>query len=928
MTDSTNGLTGTLQTVQTGDGDNSPLQMSLTEVNISGSFFINNVPISSSAGTSGTSGTSGVAGSSGTSGTSGLAGSSGTSGTSGVSGSGGTSGTSGSSGSSGTSGGTGSSGTSGTSGGTGSSGTSGTSGVDGSSGTSGTSGGTGSSGTSGTAGTSGTSGVVDYTGIITTGSAASTQSITGSLILSGSANPELNVIGDVIITGSIIMSGSAGVELDIKGDQTNTGSLTVRSGSLLTISNNTTLNSDLYLTNSLGGQSNIIKGWSDNPSAGGAGSNQANYTGSLRITGSNNIVSIPQIRATGVGGGVDQQGYISGSDNTINSNFAGIYLNTGSLLFPKTQNNILSNGSNILMNFTTSSLAGGNPNLINNTLFGGGITINSNSGSVQAVSSNLINGGAITSTQNFVTNVRPTITSNLVNGAGVTLNHISSSISYQTNLNNSLVTVNNHLSSSNITNNAVGVNNSLFLGGQGGNGHSIWVSGSQSSNIARTFNNNLVGGNNNIISSSFVSSSNSNLVSTIIYGNNLAVSASHTTATFGGSAFFGRFNATGSLQESTQDAVFVVGTGTAAGSRRNALHIDNNNNIRMTGSLNVSGSNHQIVGNTIITGSLNSSDRTFVILSGSMRMSNESGSIRIADATNQPQLFFNPTRKVGFFLGQSNMDQTDTQFGITSDSTDNYVMGGNFNSFRSGSNNLMLGVQNILIKSGSNNVILAKGTSYTTGSNNLILGSLQGIDEAQDYFNLQLPQSTQPIMFKSGSAPLTVTGSLDVTGDLTIASGSGTNDLFMYGHKMFNGAQYSSLQTQSGSAAVSQSINYNTTGPEFGVSLVDNTKLTVANAGTYNIQFSAQLLADTGADNVYIWYKKNGTNIAGSASELAIANNDEALMTVNILDTAVANDYYEIAWESVNGDAVLLHQAASGNRPAVPSVITTITQVR
>jgi hypothetical protein len=51
-------------------------------------------------------------------------------------------------------------------------------------------------------------------------------------------------------------------------------------------------------------------------------------------------------------------------------------------------------------------------------------------------------------------------------------------------------------------------------------------------------------------------------------------------------------------------------------------------------------------------------------------------------------------------------------------------------------------------------------------------------------------------------------------------------------------------------------------------------------------------------------------------------------MTVNILDTAVANDYYEIAWESVNGDAVLLHQAASGNRPAVPSVITTITQVR
>jgi hypothetical protein len=766
LENSTTGVTGTLQYLEDGLGNNLPIQMSTGSVNITGSLFINNVPFTGGTiGSSGTSGTSGVAGSSGTSGTSGLAGSSGTSGTSGVSGSGGTSGTSG------TSGGTGSSGTSGTSGGTGSSGTSGTSGVDGSSGTSGTSGGTGSSGTSGTAGTSGTSGVVDYTGIITTGSAASTQSITGSLILSGSANPELNVIGDVIITGSIIMSGSAGVELDIKGDQTNTGSLTVRSGSLLTISNNTTVNSDLYLTNSLGGQSNIIKGWSDNPSAGGAGSNQANYTGSLRITGSNNIVSIPQIRATGVGGGVDQQGYISGSDNTINSNFAGIYLNTGSLLFPKTQNNILSNGSSILMNFTTSSLAGGNPNLINNTLFGGGITINSNSGSVQAVSSNLINGGAITSTQNFVTNVRPTITSNLVNGASVTLNHISSSISYQTNLNNSLVTVNNHVSSSNITNNAVGVNNNLFLGGQGGNGHSIWVSGSQSSNIARTFNNNLVGGNNNIISSSFVSSSNSNLVSTIIYGNNLAVSASHNASTFGGSAFFGRFNATGSNQEDAQSVVFAVGTGTAVGSRRTGFLIDSGSNVYITGSVNVTGSLTSI-GPAVISGSINTSDRTFVIHSGSMRMYNESGSVRIADGTNQAQLFFNPTRKVGFFLGQSNMDQVNTQFGITSDSTDNYVMGGNFNSFRSGSNNLMLGIGTISIKSGSNNIILAKATSYTTGSNNLILGSLQGIDEAQDYFNVQLPGGITPIMFKSGSAPLTVTGSFAVTGNVLFASGS------------------------------------------------------------------------------------------------------------------------------------------------------------
>jgi hypothetical protein len=134
--------------------------------------------------------------------------------------------------------------------------------------------------------------------------------------------------GSVAITGSVNISGS----VSVIGNQINTGSLDVRSGSLDLFSNNTTVNTDLYLTNSLGGQSNIIKGWGDNQLTAGPGSNQANYTGSLRITGSNNMVSMPQIRATGFGSGnADMTGYISGSDNTIMGNFAGIFLNTGSL---------------------------------------------------------------------------------------------------------------------------------------------------------------------------------------------------------------------------------------------------------------------------------------------------------------------------------------------------------------------------------------------------------------------------------------------------------------------------------------------------------------------------------------------------------------------------------------------------------------------
>lgn len=56
MTNSTTGVTGTLQTVQTGDGTDTPLQISKTEVNISGSLTVNGAPISIATGSFATTG--------------------------------------------------------------------------------------------------------------------------------------------------------------------------------------------------------------------------------------------------------------------------------------------------------------------------------------------------------------------------------------------------------------------------------------------------------------------------------------------------------------------------------------------------------------------------------------------------------------------------------------------------------------------------------------------------------------------------------------------------------------------------------------------------------------------------------------------------------------------------------------------------------
>jgi hypothetical protein len=169
------------------------------------------------------------------------------------------------------------------------------------------------------------------------------------------------------------------------------------------------------------------------------------------------------------------------------------------------------------------------------------------------------------------------------------------------------------------------------------------------------------------------------------------------------------------------------------------------------------------------------------------------------------------------------------------------------------------------------------------------------------------------------------------TAQFDIISGSNANisgSLYVGGNKQFNVGAFQSNVNQSGSANVSQSMAFEVTDISKGVSIASNSRITLANSGTYNIQFSAQILADSGADDVYIWLKKNGTNVSASAGHVVLANNEELIAAWNYVVDAVANDYYEIAWQSTNGDALLLAENATGNIPSIPSVILTVTQVR
>jgi hypothetical protein len=196
------------------------------------------------------------------------------------------------------------------------------------------------------------------------------------------------------------------------------------------------------------------------------------------------------------------------------------------------------------------------------------------------------------------------------------------------------------------------------------------------------------------------------------------------------------------------------------------------------------------------------------------------------------------------------------------------------------------------------------------------------LNSGEDEFEIVTP-GFKFISGKGNESVTNITGSFSVSGSVYIDSGS----LYINGNRQFNYGAFSDTTDQTVSATVSASFTFNTIDADDGVTVVSNSRLTVPSTGIYNVQFSAQLFATAGADTVYIWLKKNGTNVPNTAGASALDNNQQMIVSWNWVLPLNANDYVEIAWQSDAGNARLEHFAAVGNVPAVPSIIVTVTQV-
>ena len=131
-------------------------------------------------------------------------------------------------------------------------------------------------------------------------------------------------------------------------------------------------------------------------------------------------------------------------------------------------------------------------------------------------------------------------------------------------------------------------------------------------------------------------------------------------------------------------------------------------------------------------------------------------------------------------------------------------------------------------------------------------------------------------------------------------------------------------------------ITFDTTDFTNGVTLSNSSRLNVAQAGIYNLQFSIQFKNTTNdTQDVDVWFRKNGTDIAKSNSRFSLAprkssgDPSHVIAALNFFVSLASTDYVQIMWRPSDVGVSIEHYAAgtSPTRPAVPSVIATLSFV-
>lgn len=113
-----------------------------------------------------------------------------------------------------------------------------------------------------------------------------------------------------------------------------------------------------------------------------------------------------------------------------------------------------------------------------------------------------------------------------------------------------------------------------------------------------------------------------------------------------------------------------------------------------------------------------------------------------------------------------------------------------------------------------------------------------------------------------------------------------------------------------------------------GFNVVNDQDIRALNAGRYNFEFSLQLTSSNSSlSKVWIWYRKNGQDVANSATVVTVRENGGKLAPAwNFPVLMDANDTFTLMWATDSVNVSLAAEPATAFCPAIPSVILTVAQ--
>jgi len=144
-------------------------------------------------------------------------------------------------------------------------------------------------------------------------------------------------------------------------------------------------------------------------------------------------------------------------------------------------------------------------------------------------------------------------------------------------------------------------------------------------------------------------------------------------------------------------------------------------------------------------------------------------------------------------------------------------------------------------------------------------------------------------------------------------------------------AQPSSTTDQTGNVAAGTAVTFNTDLTGTGISVVASTQITFTAAGTYMLAPSIQFKnTDSNDHDVTVWFRKNGTNIANSATIVNVpkaADGGASIFSLSFFDAVTAGQYIEIMWLPENIAVTIDFIAAGAIAPAIPSIILPVVRI-